>query len=141
MITPILLSKTDAVQASTDFDNALKNEPATLILVIGENALATEALQRLSDSINSDDHFYKGVRVIHATNITFILNILKGLHVSPRLNPIDWSSIDSYLLLSITNVFNNISNVVLASKYDAQPIYNTEQSIMLSLAFDKNLNE
>ncbi|WP_299215649.1 hypothetical protein [uncultured Dokdonia sp.] len=141
MIAPITLSETNATQANTDFDDALKNVPATLILVIGNNALAKEAIQRISDSINSDDHFYKGVRVVHAPKIDYILDTLKGLHVSPRLEAIDWTAVNSYVFLSITNVFNNISNVVLASKYDTQPNYNTEQSIMLALAYDKNLNE
>lgn len=140
MIAPILLSQTEAAQANTDFDDALKNVPATLIVVIGDNALAKEAIQRISDAINSDDHFYKGVRVIHAPRIDFILDTLKGLQVSPRLEAIDWSSINYYVLLSITNVFNNIGNLVLASKYYNQPKSYIDRSIMLALAYDKNLN-
>ncbi|MFC4634334.1 hypothetical protein ACFO3O_10480 [Dokdonia ponticola] len=141
MITPILLSKTDAAQASADFDDALKNEPATLILVIGDNDQTKDALENLSTSINSDDHFYKGVRAVHAPNVTFILDTLKGLHVSPRLEDIDWNAIDTYVIFSISNVFNNIGNAVLSSKYDNRSTYYIEKSIMLAMAYDKDLNQ
>ena len=141
MITPILLSKTDAAQANADFDNALKNEPATLILVIGDNAQTKDALENLSTSINSDDHFYKGVRAIHAPNVDFILDALKELQVSPRLDAIDWNHVNTYLIFSISNVFNNIGNAVLASKYDNRSTYYIEKSIMLAMAYDKNLNQ
>ncbi|WP_299222013.1 hypothetical protein [uncultured Aquimarina sp.] len=140
MIEPIILSKTDAALANTLFNNALVNEPVTLILVIGDNAQSNGAVQKISSFINSDDHFYNGIKVVQAPNISFILNTLKGLKVSPRLDDIDWNSIDSYVLLSISNVFNNIGNVVLASKYDKRSTYYIEKSIMLAMAYDQNLN-
>ncbi|AXT49543.1 hypothetical protein D1818_01425 [Aquimarina sp. BL5] len=141
MIEPIILSKTDATSANNVFNNALTNEPATLMLVIGDNAQSNGAVQKLSSFINSDDHFYNGVIALQAPNISFILDTLKGLKVSPRLDDIDWDSIDSYLIISISNVFNNIGNVVLSSKYDNRSTYYIEKSIMLAMAYDQNLNQ
>ncbi|WP_298539633.1 hypothetical protein [uncultured Aquimarina sp.] len=141
MIEPIILSKTDATVANTVFNNALANEPVTLILVIGDTTQSDGAVQKISSFINSDDHFYNGLKVIQAPDISFILNTLKGLKVSPRLDEINWNSMDSYVLLSISNVFNNIGNVVLASKYDNRSTYYIEKSIMLAMAYDQNLNQ
>lgn len=143
MIEPIILSKTDSDLANSVFNDTLdsRNVPATLILVIGDTTQSNNAVKKLSSLINSGEHFYNGVRAVHVPNINFILNTLKGLKVSPRLNTINWSSTDSYVLMSITNVFNNIGNVVLASKYDNQPTNYIDKSIMLALAFDKNLNQ
>ncbi|WP_298321319.1 hypothetical protein [uncultured Aquimarina sp.] len=141
MIEPIILSKTDATSANNVFNNALTNEPATLMLVIGDNAQSNGAVQKLSSFINSDDHFYNGVIALQAPNISFILDTLKGLKVSPRLDDIDWDSVDSYVIISISNVFNNIGNVVLSSKYDNRSTYYIEKSIMLAMAYDQNLNQ
>ncbi|MEP0265710.1 hypothetical protein [Dokdonia sp.] len=142
MIEPIPLSKTNSGLANSVFNDTLDstNVPATLILVIGDTTQSNTAVKTLTSLINSDDHFYKGVRVVQAPNIDFILDTLKGLNVSPRLKTIKWNSINSYLIFSITNVFNNIGNVVLASKFDNQPKRYIDTSIMLALAFDKNLN-
>jgi hypothetical protein len=141
MITPIVLSKTDSTLASNAFDDALKNEPATLLLVVGDSTQSNGAVEKISSLINSDDHFYNGVRVIQAPDVDFILDTLKGLKVSPRLDAIDWNAVNSYVILSITNVFNNIGNVVLASKYDNRSTYYIEKSIMLAMAYDQNLNQ
>ncbi|WP_299253374.1 hypothetical protein [uncultured Aquimarina sp.] len=140
MIEPIILSKTDSTLANTIFNNLLANEPVTLILVIGDNTQSNGAVLKITSSINSDDHFYNGIRVVQAPNTSFIIDTLKRLHVSPRLDDIDWDSIDSYILLSISNDHNNIGNVVLASKYDNRSTYYIEKSIMLAMAYDQNLN-
>ncbi|MDH7445593.1 hypothetical protein [Aquimarina sp. 2201CG14-23] len=140
MIEPIILSKTDSTAANSTFKNAITNEPVTIILVIGDSTRSNGAVQKLSSLINSEDHFYNSVRVVQAPTISFILDTLEELKVSPRLDAINWSSVDSYVLLSISNVFNNIGNVVLASKYDNRSTYYIEKSIMLAMAYDQNLN-
>ncbi|WP_299683692.1 hypothetical protein [uncultured Dokdonia sp.] len=141
MIEPITLSKTDTALANSVFNTTLANEPATLILVIGDGSQSNDAVQKLTSFINSDDHFYNSVRVVQAPTIDFILDTLKGLKVSPRLDPIEWNAINSYVMFSITNVFNNIGNTVLASKYDNRSTYYIEKSIMLAMAYDQNLNQ
>lgn len=138
MIQPVILSATDAVQAKAALQN-LFNDPVTVLLVIGNTNTSQSALQKIISFINSGDHFYKGVRVAQAVNPSIIINVLSGLKTSPRLDPIQWNAIDSYVLFSISNVFHNIGDLVLAEKYNNRPKYYIERLIMMALAFDKDL--
>lgn len=138
MITPLILSNTDAVQAKAALKN-LFNEPVTIILVIGNTANAQSALQKISSSINSGDHFYKGVRVVQAPSPNLIKDLLSSLKINPRLTSIQWNDMNSYLLFSISNVFHNIGEAVLVSKYGNRPKYYIEKLVLMALAFDKDL--
>ena len=138
MIEAVVLSADHKDQANNAFQQLL-NEPVTLILVIGKTPIAEAAKQKLNFHINSEDLFYKGVRAVQVPNIEFLVDKLKSLNVNPRLEPIQWQVIDSYLVLSISNVFHNIGDVVFASKYNNRPKYYIERLIMMALAYDKDL--
>lgn len=138
MITPLILSNTDATEATTSLRN-LFNDPVTVLLVIGNTATAQSALQKISSSINSGDHFYQGVRVVQAPNPDLIKDLLSSLKINPRLSAIKWNDLNSYLLFSISNVFHNIGEAVLVTKYGNRPKYYIEKLVMMALAFDKDL--
>lgn len=138
MIEAIALSADHKDQASNTFKQLL-NEPVTLVLVIGRTPTAEAAIQKLNFHINSEDLFYKGVRAVQVPNVEFLMDKLKSFNVNPRLEPIQWEVIDSYLLVSISNTFHNIGDVVFASKYNNRPKYYIERLIMMALAYDKDL--
>ena len=139
MIEAITLSANSKGEANNAFDQLL-NEPVTLILVLGDSPNAQAAIQKLNFHINSDDVFYKGVRAVHVPKVSFIIDKLKSFETNPRLEPIQWQAIDSYLLMSLSNVFHNIGETVFSSKYNNRPKYYIERLIMMALAYDKDLS-
>ncbi|MBQ4819363.1 hypothetical protein [Aquimarina sp. MMG016] len=118
---PIILSDTDAIEANSVFDHWLTNEPVTLLVVLGSDPIAKMALSKSDELINSGDINYHSSRVILATNTSLIKNKLKKLLVNPKLNRINWSALDQYVILSISNKFNNIGSIVLKTKFPNQP--------------------
>ncbi|SEE57714.1 hypothetical protein SAMN04487765_3208 [Tenacibaculum sp. MAR_2010_89] len=139
MINPIFLSETNKADAEATL-NDLFNDPVVILLVIGNSNTAETVLTKISSLINSDDHFFKGVRVVQAKNPILLNDLLSSLHVNPRLDTIKWDAIQEYIFFSITNVFNNIGDAVLTQKYANKPMYYIERSIFRAWAFDKNLS-
>ncbi|WP_435262923.1 hypothetical protein [Tenacibaculum sp. nBUS_03] len=139
MINPIFLSETSKADAETKL-NDLFNDPVVVVLVIGNTTISETVLNKISSLINSEDHFFKGVRVVQAKNPMLIKDLLTSLHVNPRLKTIKWDAIEEYIFFSITNVFNNIGDAVLTEKYTNKPMYYIERSIFRAWAFDKNLS-
>ncbi len=140
MQVPILLSAENPKEALKTLTYWMNNEPVTILLIIGENEVAQKVMDKMTNLLNSNDPFYKGVVVIQVPEIKYILEKLKTLKVNPRINLIPWNTIDEYVMISISNVYHNIGDFVLASKYTNRPIYYIERLIFKALAFDKELS-
>ena len=138
MITPIILSATDANAALTTFKEWLE-EPVTLIVVIGNNEQADQVVSKISTLINSGDVFYNGTRVLQVPKVSFIKTSLQTLAINPRLEAITWDTTENQILLSITNVHHNIGDYLQLNKFPNRPVYYTERLIMKALGFDKPL--
>jgi hypothetical protein len=107
MITPIILSESHEDDAQMTFTLAL-NDLYTLLVALGTQKEAMQALSVSDHLINSGSANYASVRVIHAPRPEFILPILVRLKINPDIPRIDWSHIGQYAILSISNNRNYI---------------------------------
>lgn len=139
MIPSIILSNTDKEKAISVFNHWLINEPVTLLVVIGEDAVAKMALDKANELINSSDPNYKSMRVIQPSNFSFISEIIKNLNVNPKLETIQWDHIEEYVILSISNKYNVIGATVLKSKFPNQPRGYINRALRKAQAYDKEL--
>ncbi|WP_378187940.1 hypothetical protein ACE939_05960 [Aquimarina sp. W85] len=140
MILPLTLSENDAIKANLDFTNFIEKEPVTLLLVVGTGDVAIRAVQRCTMLVNSSDIFYKGIRVIHAPNVGLIEEKILSLKINPRLKPIKAGMLDTLVMLSISNKFNNITDYISKYKFDNRPVYYIDRLIFRAMAYDKDLN-
>lgn len=136
MIAPIIVSKNNTTEALATLEHWFVEEPVTLLLVFGETDLTLQTVDRIQTMINSGDVFYRGVRVLQIPEITLVKERLERLNVNPRLQTIPWSEV---FLVSITNVYHNVADFVIATKFTNKPNYYIERAIMKALSFDKQL--
>ncbi|MFL1895366.1 hypothetical protein ACJRPK_06660 [Aquimarina sp. 2-A2] len=139
MILPLTLSENDPDEAQHVFIDFLKNEPVTVLLVLGSSDIAIRAVEKCTVLINSSDIFYKGVRVVHAPNISLIKDILFSLKINPRLKPLESEGLNALVMISITNVFDNVADYVAVSKLDNRSVYYIDRLIFRAMAYDKDL--
>ena len=76
MITPIILSKTDASEAKATFENWLE-EPVILWVALGEDTITKEFVEKGMELLNSARSAYIPVKLIHALDPSLILEKLK----------------------------------------------------------------
>lgn len=139
MILPLTLSETDPDEAQRVLTNFLHNEPVTVLLVSGNSDVAIRAVEKCTVLINSLDVFYKGVRVIHAPNMSLVKDIIFSLKMNPRLKSIKSEDLDTLVMLSITNRFDNIADYVPKAKFDNRAVYYIDRLIFRAMAYDKDL--
>ena len=144
MIPPIILSSTNAAAALTAFNKSISTDnpetnPITVLLVLGTGSVADDAVAMADGLINSNDANYASSRVVHATNPSLILDALKALKVNPDMNAIEWDQFDQYVILSISNKFNNLAWIVLKSKFPNQPRGYINRIIRKAQAYDIQL--
>jgi len=121
MAHPIILSDTDAVEAKHTFRYWLNKEQVTLLLVLGSDPISKMAFSKAEELINSKDVDYKSVKVVFVAQPCFILDELKKLPINPRLKKVSWNQLENYVMLSISNNYNNLAFIVSKAKFANQP--------------------
>ena len=116
MITPILLSETNADDAQMAFTLCL-NDIYTLLVALGTHSEALKALSVSGELINSGSANYSSVRAIHAPKPEFILPLLLRLKTNPDMNKIDWDQVGQYAIISISNHQNYIGGNFTNSEF------------------------
>lgn len=142
MIEPIILSATNADDAKSTFNHWLIKEPVTLLVALGTHQVALQALEKANEMINGPSVIYKSIRVIHAPIPEYIIQDLKQLKANPDMvHAIDWTHTNLYSMLSISDVYNNIgeilSNVDFQNNPDGGGLIN--KLVRRALTFDKPL--
>ena len=103
----------DANEALRQF-TALLEDKFTLLMVLGDDKDARDAFEIASRVLYTD----RTVLCILAKNPAFILEKLKRLQASEGLE-INWNN--NYLMLSISNKYNNIGEILTAAEYKKHP--------------------
>lgn len=136
MITNTTLSATNSQQALSTLQSLIK-EPWTILAVLGNDQSAQQALQICYSKINSGHPYYAGVRCLHIPAPKLVLAWFKSSRQNPDIN-IDWDNM-SYLILSISAVFNNIGYAYTAQKYFEFPEAKTDRLVLKAQAADLKL--
>jgi hypothetical protein len=140
MINPLILSDIDPHEAQINFNRWMQNEPVTLLVILGNDVLALLALETANKKINSVSKDFESVRAVLAKNPEYIKSILKLLNLKPDLDPIDWDHLSKYVLLSISNMYNNIGKVITREEFPEGPEGYINLAIIYAQAADENLN-
>jgi hypothetical protein len=139
MIEHFILSDTDALNAQAEFNRILNEEPFTLLLVLGSHPVSMTALTTANSLVNSGSINYKSVRVAHAIKPEFILNILENLKVNPEIKDLKWSSLPDFAILSISNYYNNIGQILKKSDPNGISVGDINFLVLKAQAYDKVL--
>lgn len=141
MIEPVILSEINSDLACEVFTHWLNDEPYTLLLIPGKHDMAMKALEKASEQINGGSELYAGVRAIHAPLPGFILTILKQLRPNPDMKPVDWDHIGNYAILSISNFYNNIGEIILNEDAAVNLGGRINMLVRRAMTFDRPLDE
>jgi hypothetical protein len=139
MANPIILSETNIEEAQSTFNHWLNNEPVTLLIILGKHDVAIQALTKANEMINSGSVYYASVRAVHAPNAECIMPNLKQLKVNPDIKPIDWNNIGQYAILSISNKYNNIGEIISNIDFPIYPGGKINKLVRRAITFDKQL--
>lgn len=140
MIEPINLSNLSSDKAKETFNHWLIDEPFTLVVILGDDQISNLALETANRMINSGTLEYKSVRAVYAPTPDHIVPTLKQLKVNPDINKINWDTINNYVILSISNKYNNIGEIVKRTDYSLYPGGYINRLVRWAEAFDKYLN-
>jgi len=140
MISPFILSNTNSNDAQNEFKRILTEEPVTVLLVLGNGEDATLAVTTASDKINSGSSNYASVRVVQCKTPAFILDQLKALKYNPDEVSLNWNQVSNYLLISISNVYNNIGMLTTKDEFGSGPEGYIDMSIIFAQAADVQLS-
>ena len=140
MINPVILSEINVDEAIKTFNQWRLQEPVTLLIVPGKHLEALQALEKANEMINSGSDFYASVRVIHAPSPEFIIPILQMLKANPDMKAIDWNNFGQYAVLSVSNKYNNIGNIITNIDFPTNSGGKINTLVRHAQAFDRPLN-